>query len=66
MDRLAERTGGMAGWATLASLVSIKEDAELDAAELKTLLERVRQKIHQAPNNVRYQMNGLDRGWISQ
>lgn len=48
-----------AGWATLASRVSIKDDAELDAAELKTLLERVRRTIHQSPDKVRYQMNGF-------
>ena len=46
-----------AGWATLASLVSIKPDAELDLPKLKQLLDRVRKSIHQAPNNVRYQMN---------
>jgi hypothetical protein len=46
-----------AGWATLRSLVSIKEDSELDLAELKRLLERVRKSIHQAPNDVRSQMN---------
>jgi len=46
-----------AGWATLSSLVSIKADAELDLAELKRLMQRVQQSIHQAPNTVRYQMN---------
>jgi 3-methyladenine DNA glycosylase AlkD len=48
-----------AGWATLSALVSIKPDAELDVAELKRLLERVQRQIHQAPNAVRYQMNGF-------
>ena len=48
-----------AGWATLRSLVSIKEDADLDLPELKRLLERVRKTIHQAPNYVRFQMNGF-------
>jgi len=48
-----------AGWATLRSLVSIKDDSELDLAELKRLLERVRKSIHQAPNDVRSQMNGF-------
>ena len=48
-----------AGWATLSSLVSITDDAALDAAELKTLLERVQQTIHQSPDKVRYQMNGF-------
>ena len=48
-----------AGWATLISLVSIKDDAELDLAELKRLLQRVQKTIHQAPNEVRSKMNGL-------
>ncbi len=46
-----------AGWATLRNLVSIKDDAELDLAELKRLLDRVRKTIHAAPNDVRSQMN---------
>ena len=46
-----------AGWATLGSLVSIKDDSELHLPELKRLLERVRENIHQAPDDVRYQMN---------
>lgn len=48
-----------AGWATLSGIVALKEDAELDLAELKRLLQRVGQTIHQAPNGVRYQMNGF-------
>lgn len=47
----------VAGWATLASLVSIKDDAQLDLAALKRLLQRVQKTIHQAPDAVRYQMN---------
>ena len=46
-----------AGWATLRSLVSIKDDVDL--AELKRLLERVRKTIHQAPNDVRSSMNSF-------
>jgi 3-methyladenine DNA glycosylase AlkD len=46
-----------AGWATLRSLVSIKNDSELDLPELRRLLERVRKSIHQAPNHVRSAMN---------
>jgi 3-methyladenine DNA glycosylase AlkD len=46
-----------AGWATLGSLVSIKDDSELDLAELKRLLERVRKTIRQAQDVVRRQMN---------
>jgi hypothetical protein len=48
-----------AGWATLSSLVATKDDAELDVAELKRLLQRVRKTIHQQPNRVRYVMNGF-------
>jgi 3-methyladenine DNA glycosylase AlkD len=48
-----------AGWATLRSLVSIKNDSELDLPELKRLLERVRKSIHQAPNDVRSAMNSF-------
>lgn len=48
-----------AGWATLSSLVSIKNDTELDLTELKGLLQRVQQTIHQSPNLVRYYMNGF-------
>jgi hypothetical protein len=46
-----------AGWATLGSLVAIKEDAELDLAAIKRLLARVEKSIHDAPNQVRYSMN---------
>jgi 3-methyladenine DNA glycosylase AlkD len=49
----------VAGWATLGSLVSIKDDAELDLATLKRLLQRVQKSIHEAPDLVRYQMNSF-------
>jgi len=48
-----------AGWQTYSSLVAIKEDAELDLAEIKSLLQRVAKSIHQQPNRVRYVMNGF-------
>lgn len=48
-----------AGWATLAGLVAIKDDADLDLAELKRLLQRVQKTIHDAPNLVRYVMNNF-------
>ena len=48
-----------AGWATLESLVSIKDDTALDLAGLKRLLGRVKKEIHQAPDAVRYQMNSF-------
>ncbi len=46
-------------WATLSSLVATKDDTELDHGELQRLLLRVRQTIHQAPDEVRYHMNGF-------
>ena len=49
----------LAGWATLASLVSMKDDAQLDLVKLKQLIERVEQTIRDAPDLVRYQMNGF-------
>ena len=48
-----------AGWCVLSGLVAIKQDAELDLAELKRLLARVQKTIHDAPDLVRYQMNGF-------
>jgi 3-methyladenine DNA glycosylase AlkD len=48
-----------AGWSTLAGLVAIKDDAELDLAELKRLLQRAQKTIHDAPNRVRYVMNSF-------
>ena len=47
----------LAGWSTLSSLVAITEDADLDLAEFKRLLQRVQKTIHQQPNHVRSAMN---------
>src|SRR3954464_8731051 len=43
----------VAGWATLSSLAALKDDAELDLAELKRLLQLVQHTIDRAPNEVR-------------
>jgi hypothetical protein len=48
-----------AGWATLSSLVAIKEDVELDLPELRRLLQHVQKSIATAPNRVRLAMNGF-------
>lgn len=48
-----------AGWSTLANLVSIKPDEELDFAHIIKLMERVEATIHQSPNRVRYAMNSF-------
>jgi 3-methyladenine DNA glycosylase AlkD len=48
-----------AGWSTLANLVTLRPDEELDIDHLLTLIERVEKTIHQAPNRVRYSMNNF-------
>ncbi len=48
-----------AGWATLSSLVSIKNDEDLDLEECKALLLRVEKSIGHSPNRVRSAMNGF-------
>jgi 3-methyladenine DNA glycosylase AlkD len=48
-----------AGWQTYSSMVAIMEDADLDLAEIKSLLQRVAKTIHQQPNRVKYVMNGF-------
>jgi 3-methyladenine DNA glycosylase AlkD len=47
------------GWGTYSSLVAITEDADLDLAEIMSLLQRVAKSIHQQPNRVKYVMNGF-------
>ncbi|MCP4439063.1 MAG: DNA alkylation repair protein [Aureispira sp.] len=52
-------TTATAGWATLASLTSVKADEDLNIKKLDELLDRVGETIHDAPNRVRYVMNGF-------
>ena len=54
-----DETIAPAGWQTYSSMVAITEDADLDLAEIKSLLERVAKSIHQQPNRVKYVMNGF-------
>ena len=46
-----------AGWSTLASLVALKDDSELDLPTIKGLIERVERTIQQERDGVRYTMN---------
>lgn len=48
-----------AGWATWASLVSVRPDEAFDLGELRALLARVERTIHGERNEVRSQMNGF-------
>jgi 3-methyladenine DNA glycosylase AlkD len=47
------------GWSTLSSVMSIRQDKDLDLPQLKLLLQRVEKQIHHAANRVRYAMNGF-------
>lgn len=47
------------GWATLSGVVALRADGELDLAAIRGLLERVEKDLQQAPNRVRYTMNGF-------
>jgi 3-methyladenine DNA glycosylase AlkD len=48
-----------AGWTTLGCVVALRNDADLDLAELERLLRHAGKTIHQQPNHVRYAMNGF-------
>jgi len=39
--------------------MAITDDSELDLPERKQLMQRVQKTIHQAPDAVRYEMNGF-------
>lgn len=58
IDSKKENTA-QTGWMTLASLVAITDDSELDIAELKQLLNSVERTIRRQPNLVRYAMNNF-------
>lgn len=47
------------GWATLANVVSLKPDHELNTEILLSLLTRVERTIHSSPNRVRSTMNSF-------
>jgi len=48
-----------AGWTTLSSYAALKKDEELPVATYASLLDRVASGVHDAPNRVRYAMNGF-------
>lgn len=48
-----------AGWATLANYAALHDDTDLDTKTYKKLLDQVAKEVHQAPNRVRYVMNGF-------
>ena len=48
-----------AGWQTYSSIAAIKDDADLDPAEIKSLLQRAAKSIHQQPDRLKWAMNGF-------
>ena len=54
-----DETIASAGWQTYSSMVAIKEDADLNVAEIKSLLQRVAKSIHEQPDRVKIVMNGF-------
>lgn len=58
IDSEDEKTA-VAGWGTLSSWVSVKDDKDLDISTLRSLLDRVKTTIHSQSNRVRYKMNGF-------
>lgn len=48
-----------AGWNTYTGAISVRPDEELDLDEIRELLRRVETGIEDAPNRVRYCMNGF-------
>ena len=58
MDSKTE-TIATAGWQTYSSIAAIKDDADLALAEIKSLLQRAAQSIHQQPHRLKWAMNGF-------
>ncbi|MFF2481903.1 DNA alkylation repair protein [Paenibacillus sp. NPDC058071] len=54
-----EEMAAVCGWSTYANYVSITADDKLDMTELRALLGRVRDTVHDERNRVRYVMNGF-------
>lgn len=52
-----EELVAVAGWSTLAALVTIRDDADLPVRAFKALLSRVPREISRAPDETRLSMN---------
>ncbi|MFK7798136.1 MAG: DNA alkylation repair protein [Aureispira sp.] len=54
-----QETVAAAGWSTLSNVVSLQADEELNLDQFRQLLQQVPEKIQEAPNRVKYTMNGF-------
>jgi 3-methyladenine DNA glycosylase AlkD len=48
-----------AGWSTLSNIISITPDEDIPVQDIEQYLRRVESEIQNAPNRVRYTMNGF-------
>ena len=54
-----DETIASAGWQTYSSMVAIREDADLDLAEIKSLLQRAAKSMQQQPDRLKHAMNSF-------
>jgi 3-methyladenine DNA glycosylase AlkD len=54
-----EEMMSVCGWSTYSNYLSITPDDELDLNEIRVLLNRVKNSVHNERNRVRYVMNGF-------
>ncbi|WP_175987114.1 DNA alkylation repair protein [Bacillus sp. Marseille-Q1617] len=54
-----EEMMAVCGWSTYSNYLSITPDDELDLNEIRVLLNRVKNSVHNERNRVRYVMNGF-------
>jgi 3-methyladenine DNA glycosylase AlkD len=54
-----EEMMAVCGWSTYSNYLSITPDEELDLNEIRVLLNRVKNSVHNERNRVRYVMNGF-------
>jgi 3-methyladenine DNA glycosylase AlkD len=47
------------GWSTLAGVLALRPDENLNLSSIKKLLRRIEKEINKAPNRVKYCMNGF-------
>ncbi|MFY3791884.1 DNA alkylation repair protein [Ureibacillus sp. MALMAid1270] len=47
------------GWSTYSNYITITPDDQLDLVEIRDLLDKVKNTVHQERNRVRYVMNGF-------
>lgn len=57
--RSKDETTAAAGWCLYAGCLALLPDEALDLGEIRRLMDEAVENVHEAPNRVRYQMNGF-------